>query len=406
MMYLRDEKMKKISSIVKAVGAGALMLALLAGCGSAAGEKADTASAAGQKPAVAAKQEAAKMLTMDEQVEQILSSMSETEKIGQMVFVSLPGTVVDDEARYALQQFHYGGIVLFDRNFESKEQVKNFVMDAQSGCGEKLPLFVAIDEEGGLVVRGKEVIPAPPSAEAVGREDKAFAQKLAAAVAGDLKSIGVNVNFAPVADLGLGRERSYSKSPYEVLKFVEATVEGYRSGGIISTLKHFPGIGKGVVDSHQEISSIEATEHQLRKEDLVPFREVLNGTEKGRNMDYMIMVGHFRYPAFDAENPASLSENIITGLLRKDMGYEGLIITDDLGMGAIIKNYSFGGAAVKAVQAGADLVLVCHDYGHAEEAYMGIYEAVKAGEISEKRLDESVRRIIKAKLRHGLRPSM
>jgi beta-N-acetylhexosaminidase len=106
MMYLRDEKMKKISSIMKAVGAGALMLALLTGCGSAAGEKADTASAAGQKPAAAAKQEAAKMLTMDEQVEQILSSMSETEKIGQMVFVSLPGTVVDDEARYALQQLY------------------------------------------------------------------------------------------------------------------------------------------------------------------------------------------------------------------------------------------------------------------------------------------------------------
>ena len=346
------------------------------------------------------------LLTTDEQVEDILSRMSQTEKIGQMVFISLPGTEVDDEARYAMQQFHYGGIVLFDRNFESKEQVKNFVMDAQSGCGEKVPLFVAIDEEGGLVSRGKEVIPAPPSAEAVGHEDKAFAQKLAGEVAHDLKSIGVNVNFAPVADLGLGRERSYSKSPYEVLKFVEATVEGYRAGGIISTLKHFPGIGKGVVDSHQEISSIEATEHQLRKEDLVPFREILNGTEKGKNMDYMIMVGHFRYPAFDAENPASLSKAIITGLLRKEMGYEGLIITDDLGMGAIIKNYSFGGAAVKAVQAGADLVLVCHDYGHAEEAYMGIYEAVKAGEISEKRLDESVRRILKAKLRHGLRPAM
>ena len=345
-----------------------------------------------------------RLLTVDEQVEEILSSMSTTEKIGQLVMMSLPGTEVDDEARYALQQFHYGGIVLFDRNFESKEQVKNFVMDAQSGSGEKVPLFVAIDEEGGLVARGKEVIPAPPSAEAVGHEDKAFAQKLAGDVARDLKSIGVNVNFAPVADLGLGRERSYSKSPYEVLKFAEATVEGYRSGGIISTLKHFPGIGKGVVDSHQEISSIEASEHQLRKEDLVPFREIINGTEKGKNFDYMIMVGHFLYPAFDADNPASLSKNIITGLLRNDLGYEGLIITDDLGMGAIIKNYSFGGAAVKAVQAGADLVLVCHDYGNAEEAYMGIYEAVKAGEISEKRLDESVRRVLKAKLRHGLRP--
>ena len=348
--------------------------------------------------------EAPRQLTMDEQVEKLISSMTLTEKIGQMVMMSLPGTEVDDDARYALQQFHYGGIVLFDRNFESKEQVKNFVLDVQSGAGEKVPLFVAIDEEGGLVSRGKEVIPAPPSAEAVGQEDKAFARKLASAVAGDLKEIGVNVNFAPVADLGLGRERSYSKSPYEVLKFVQAVGEGYHEHGLIYTLKHFPGIGKGTVDSHEEFSSIEATEHELRSQDLVPFREVINSTDKGKTFDYMIMVGHFLYPAFEPELPASLSSKIITGLLRKDLGYEGLIISDDLGMGAIIKQYTFGEAALKAVQAGNDIVLVCHDYGHAEEAYMGLLNGVKDGKISEKRIDESVRRILKTKLRHGLRP--
>lgn len=345
-----------------------------------------------------------KLLTTDEQVEEILSRMSLTEKIGQMVMMSLPGTEVDDEARYALHQFHYGGIVLFDRNFESKEQVKNFVLDVQSGAGEKVPLFVAIDEEGGLVSRGKEVIPAPPSEEMVGKEDKAFARKLASQVAGDLKDIGVNVNFAPVVDLGLGRERSYSTKPYEVLKFAEAAGAGYKEKGLMYTLKHFPGIGKGTVDSHEEFSSIEATEHELRKEDLVPFREIINDSDKGRNFDYMIMVGHFLYPAFEPELPASLSEKIITGLLRKDLGYEGLIITDDLGMGAIIKQYTFGEAALKAVQAGNDIVLVCHDYGHAEDAYMGLLNGVKEGKISEKRVDESVRRIIKAKLRHGMKP--
>ena len=387
---------------------GILLLALalmsLAGCGQGS-SKGEQSKASGGKAEVAAVTPAAgRQLTMDEQAEEILASMSVTEKVGQLVVMSLPGTVVDDEARYALQQFHYGGIVLFDRNFENKEQVKNFVMDVQSGSGEKLPLFVAIDEEGGLVSRGKDVIPAPPSEAAVGQEDKAFAREMAGAVAEDLKSIGVNVNFAPVVDLGLGRERSYSNSPYEVLKYAESALFGYKEKGLICTLKHFPGIGKGVVDSHEEISSIEASEHELRKSDLVPFREIINSTDKGRYMDYMIMVGHFRYPAFDAENPASLSPNIINGLLRHDLGYEGLVITDDLGMGAIIKNYSFGGAAVKAVEAGADLVLVCHDYGHAEEAYMGIYDAVKAGQISEKRVDASVRRIIRCKLRHGLKP--
>ena len=382
----------------------ALMLMSLAGCGQGFSQGEQSKNSSGKAEVAAVTPAAGRQLTLDEQAEEILASMSVTEKVGQLVVMSLPGTVVDDEARYALQQFHYGGIVLFDRNFESKEQVKNFVMDVQSGSGEKLPLFVAIDEEGGLVARGKDVIPPPPSEAAVGQEDKAFARQLAGAVAEDLKSIGVNVNFAPVVDLGLGRERSYSSSPYEVLKFAEAAGEGYREKGLIYTLKHFPGIGKGVVDSHENFSSIEADEHVLRKEDLVPFREIFNGTEKGKNFDYMVMVGHFCYPAFDTENPASLSKTIISGLLRHDLGYEGLVITDDLGMGAIIKNYSFGQAAVKAFEAGADLVLVCHDYGHAEEAYMGIYEAVKAGQISGKRLDESVKRIIKCKLRHGMKP--
>jgi len=344
-------------------------------------------------------------LSLDEQVNEIVSSMSTTEKIGQLIIIGVQGTKADENSLYVLHQFHYGGIILFDRNMENREQTKVLVESLQTGAEEKLPLFIAVDEEGGLVVRGRDFLATPPSQEQVGRQgDPALARSLAKDMACELKSMGINVNFAPVADVGSGDGRSYSKEPYETLKFVKAAGEGYKEGGIFYALKHFPGIGRGMIDSHEEISEIEASESDLKKTDLVPFREMLNDTEKGKGLDYMVMVGHLKYPALDPAHPASLSEKIISGLLRKEMGYEGLIITDDLEMGAISNHQTFRQAGPAAILAGADIVLVCHEYEHAEEAYMGIYDAVKSGQISEGRLNESVKRIVKAKIRHGLKP--
>ncbi len=340
----------------------------------------------------------------DKQVEEILSAMSTTEKIGQLMVIGISGSIFDDDARYVLQQFHYGGVILFDRNLDSKEQTEKLIMDIQTGANEKLPLFIAIDEEGGIVSRGKSFIPVPPSAELVGQRNPEYAESLAASVANDLKPLGINVNFAPVADLGSPGGRSYSTNPHEVLKFIKSIGKGYHSEGLIYTLKHFPGIGRGVLDSHKEISSINASEEELRETDLVPFQEMISTTDNGRNLDYMVMVGHLMYPAFDRENPASMSRPIITGLLREEFDYQGIIITDDLEMGAVSNHLAFREAGLKAIQAGVDVVLVCHEYAHAEETYMGIYNAVQEGIITEERLNESVRRVIKAKLTHGLNP--
>lgn len=343
-------------------------------------------------------------LTIDEQVEEILSSMSVTERIGQMVMVGIPGRTLDDDARYVLHQFHYGGIILFDRNLDSEEQTRRLISDIQSHADEELPLFIAIDEEGGAVVRGESFIPAPPAAQEVGQEGAAAAERFAASVAGDLMSLGINVNFAPVADVGAPDGRSYSTDPHEVLACVRAAGNGYRSAGMIYALKHFPGIGRGTVDSHEEISSIEAGEEELQKTDLVPFRGMIEETGRGKDLDYMVMVGHLQYPALDGENSASLSRPITTDLLRSELGYEGLVITDDLEMGAVANHLTFRAAGQRAVEAGADIVLVCHELAHAEDAYMGIYDAVQSGQISEERINESVRRIIRAKLTHGLTP--
>lgn len=350
-------------------------------------------------------QEEKSQLTIDEQVDEIVSTMSTTEKVGQLMMIGVQGTKANGDALYVLHQFHYGGIILFDRNLESKAQTKVLVEALQAGANEKLPLFVAIDEEGGMVVRGKEFITPPPSQEKVGQMgEPERARQLAKDTAAELKSLGINVNFAPVADVGAGNGRSYSKDSYETFKFVNAAGAGYKESGIFYALKHFPGIGRGLVDSHEEISSIEASESELRKSDLVPFRKMIDDTDKGQGLDYMVMVGHLNYPAFDPDHPASLSRKIITEMLREGMGYQGIIITDDLEMGAIANHQSFRQAGVSAMEAGVDIVLVCHDYQHAEDAYMGILEAVQSGKISNKRLEESVRRVVKAKLLHGLRP--
>lgn len=396
---------KKVKRRIIALGVLAFLLAVLGGGIYASRMISKSPAESGARQSVAARQEEKHHPTLDEQVEAIVSSMSTTEKIGQLLMIGIQGTTANEDSLYVLHQFHYGGIILFDRNLESEEQTKALVKDLQAGADEKLPLFVAIDEEGGLVARGKTFIAAPPSQEKIGRTgEPKRAYQQAKDTAAELKELGINVNFAPVADVGSGDERSYSKEAYETLKFVKAAGEGYKEGGIFYALKHFPGIGQGRVDSHKEISSIEASENELRRKDLVPFREMFNDTDKGRNLDYMVMVGHLNYPALDAEHPASLSKKIITGLLRQDLGYEGLIITDDMEMGAISNHQSFRQAGAAAILAGADIVLVCHEYKHAEEAYMGIYEAVKSGEISEERLASSVKRIVKAKLMHGLHP--
>ena len=160
-------------------------------------------------------------------------------------------------------------------------------------------------------------------------------------------------------------------------------------------MKHFPGIGKRITDPHQEISSIDVSRETLESEDLLPFKFII---DKHQPDKFMVMVSHLQYPAIDEVNPATLSYEVITNLLRTQLNYKGIIITDDLEMGAVANHNDFYNLGVKAIKAGADIVLVCHDYNHETDVYLGILDAVQNGEISEQRIDESVRRILKVKL--------
>lgn len=337
-------------------------------------------------------------LTIDEKVDKTVESMSQTEKLGQMVMIGIQGTKVDDDSLYMLNQYHMGGVILFDRNMESPEQVKQLTSDLQAQSNEKVPLFIGIDEEGGDVVRmAEKLTPAPSQKEIGATGDIEQAKTWAIKTAKSLKDMGINVNFAPVADVGSNDKRSYSTDANTVIDFVRAATKGYQQENIIYSLKHFPGIGKGRVDSHVDSSSIDVTKEILMAEDIIPFKTIIDENEPN---DYFILVSHLKYLALDEEYPASLSSKIMTDLLRNKLGYKGIIITDDMEMGAVANHNDFRSIGVNAVKAGADIVLVCHEYEHQQEVYLGLLDAVNSGEISQERIDESVKRIIKVKLLH------
>lgn len=337
-------------------------------------------------------------LTIDEKVDKIVASMSQTEKLGQMVMIGIQGIKVDDDSLYMLNQYHMGGVILFDRNMDSPEQVKQLTSDLQAQSNEKVPLFIGIDEEGGDVVRMAEKLTPPPSQKEIGATgDIKQARTWAIKTAKSLKDMGINVNFAPVADVGSNDKRSYSTDTNTVIDFVRAATKGYQQENIIYSLKHFPGIGKGKVDSHVDSSSIDVAKEVLMTEDIIPFKTIIDENDPN---DYFILVSHLKYPALDEEYPASLSSKIMTDLLRNELGYKGIIITDDMEMGAVANHNDFRSIGVKAVKAGVDIVLVCHEYEHQQEVYLGLLDAVNSGEISQERIDESVKRIIKVKLLH------
>lgn len=337
-----------------------------------------------------------KTISLDERTEAILNQMTQAEKVGQLVMIGVQGTQVNNDSLYMLNEYNIGGIVLFDRNMENRQQVQKLTADLQANAPEKLPLFIGIDEEGGDVVRMKNELTPPPSAKELGETDEPEQAKIwADRTAKELKDLGINLNFAPVADVGSNDRRSYSTDAQKVTEFVVNAGKGYEDNNLLYCLKHFPGIGKGKIDTHLDAYSVPVDGETLRSEDLAPFKSAIEQLSPDK---YFIMISHLTYPAFDENVPASLSPKIITGILRNELGYQGIIITDDLEMGAISKHYTFEEAGVKAVLAGADIVLVCHEYEHEIAVYNGILKAVRNGTISEERLNDSVRRIIKTKL--------
>lgn len=337
-------------------------------------------------------------------IEQMLKGMTIEQKIGQMFICAFRkddkgnGIVqLNDRTRGIIQDYGIGGVILFSENINSEEETSQYIKDLKKTS--KLPLFLSIDEEGGRVVRTASLsLPQIPSAKEVGASgDAGKAYDYAKDIAIYLKRIGFNLNFAPIADINSNPnntvigDRSFGSDPEKAGEMVAAFVKGLEENGIYSTLKHFPGHGDTASDSHYGLASVKSDLDRLEKVEFVPFEM---GIEAGASF---VMVGHISTPNVTGSyEPAIFSELLLNDILRKQLGFEGIIITDALDMGAVTKYYTSGETSVKAVNAGVDILLMPDNF---QEAYDGLLNSVKRGDISEKRIDESVKRILKLKMR-------
>lgn len=340
-----------------------------------------------------------------ELVEKTLADMSLYEKICQMMYVTpekITGigvaTAAGETTKQALEKYPVGGIVYFAQNLESKDQVKEMISNSQSYS--KIGLFISTDEEGGIVNRLMDTVGTTYIDSMYNYKDEGTqkAYDNAHTIASDMAALGFNMDFAPVADVWSNPdntvigERAYSDDYAQAAELVGSAVKGFRDGGVICTLKHFPGHGDTAEDSHYSSAYVKRTKDEIMKDEMQPFTA---GIDAGAEF---VMVGHLIVPDID-EVPATLSYKIVTEMLRGDLGFDGLVITDSMMMSAINDNYTVADAVTKAVKAGDDMILEPADL---DAAVTALEDAVKNGDITEDRIDESVRRILTLKEKQGL----
>lgn len=337
----------------------------------------------------------------------LLDAMTTREKICQLLIVSPEALTENGEAvtelkpelSAMLQEYPVGGLILSIGNLETREQTVRLVSDLQSASATKL--FICADEEGGQVGRlmytiGTTKLDSMFSYRALGTQT---AYDNAVTLATDLQSCGFNVDFAPVADVWSNPDntvignRAYSDDYDEAAELVAAAVQGFRDSNVICCLKHFPGHGSTETDSHEQSAIVDKTLHTLLQEDLKPF---ISGMEAGADM---VMVGHLTVPSMD-EQPASMSYKLVTSLLRRQMTYRGVIITDGLQMQAL-GDYTDAEKAVRCLQAGVDVLLGIEDVPGAVAA---VEQAITDGTLTQEQIDASVLRVLNLKLSHGILP--
>ncbi len=325
--------------------------------------------------------------------------LSEGQSAGQRMMVGFTGTAFNDELRYAIDTLQVGGLILFSRNIVSQEQVRRLCEDAQAYARQsgQPPLFIAIDQEGGVVARLK-----PPFTQFPGNPamvDVQDAIDFAQITARELQSIGVNMNMAPVLDVApeavpsVMSRRVFTGDARRVALMGVTVIDHLQAHGIIAVGKHFPGIGRTVLDSHEDLPELDIEPETLFASDLIPFQAAADADVGG------IMLSHIRYPRLDSVWPASLSPAIAHDLLRGRLGFEGLVLTDDLDMGAIVKHHDLSVIVSQCLAAAVDILLICHSSPKIAEAHQAILEKMDATEAVWQHSQASVGRITAAKHR-------
>lgn len=347
-----------------------------------------------------------------QKVKDKVKSMSLEEKAAQLFFVTPEAitqvdaaTVAGEDTKKAYEQYPVGGIIYFSRNIQGPDQLKEMLSKTQNYAKEiaGVPVFLGVDEEGGEVSRvaGNKnfSVTRYESMRAIGdSRDTSQAYDVGKNLASYLKEIGFNIDFAPDADVITNSgntvigDRSFGEDPQLTADMAAQVVRGLQDNGVSACLKHFPGLGGTVEDSHEERAYTDKTLEEMEQEEMIPFIEGIKAEPD------LIMAGHISIPkSLGDDTPASLSEKVLTGLLRDKYGYDGLIITDALDMKAVSGVYSPAEASVKALQAGADMLLMPEDF---KAAYRGVLDAVRSGDLSQERIDASVERILRLKMKN------
>lgn len=336
-----------------------------------------------------------------------LTSLPLRQKVGQLFFIGISGPQIDSATRELLDEISPGGICLFTRNIREARQTRDLLDELRRSV--RVTPFLSLDQEGGLVDRLRRILAPMPAANRI--KTAVDSVRLGRLVAESVRILGFNMDFAPVVDVvddererdGNGLySRAFGRSREEVVELAGEFITILQTNGVIGCLKHFPGLGAANVDSHEELPSVDISEDELLGTDLFPYKKLfVNGSVN------LVMAAHASFPKArlqeaDANGkllPSSLSYNFITTLLRGELGYDGLAITDDLEMGAIMKNYGIGAACVMAVNAGQDQLAICAEPANIREGFNSVLAAVEGGDITEERLDLSVERIAALKVK-------
>ena len=334
-------------------------------------------------------------------------------KVGQLLMVGIQGQTLDSATRDFLNEIRPNGVILFARNIESPRQIAELNRDLQKFAIDMGldPFFISVDQEGGRVRRLREPFSEFPASWEMANSDspEASVKDFASRTAAELRLAGFNLDFVPVLDMVDEKvdlkttvigDRSFGSNPETVAHLGNIVIREMRLAGVIPCAKHFPGHGATTVDSHFDLPVDRRLLQELESRDLIPFRQAVN------NQIEMIMTAHVLFPMLDLDKPATMSSRILDNLLRKVMGYDGVIITDDLDMGAVSKSYSTDTCVVESFNAGADILLICNSRDKALEAIASLKTAVRDGRIDPHQVSVSINRIesLKKKFVGSFRP--